>query len=291
MGRSAYFPEQVVRMRADRYEALSDFLLEAVADEGTTPFPAHVLAGLRRLAQCETVSYREWSAREELEFSLAADDPASILLVWRAYPQVRQDDPLPGGAPHGSPLPNQEWLGRALAISDFLSDREFRRRGLYAEVCKPLGVRAVMKVFLPVDRATGASFVFDTTRSRFTETDRLILQRLVPHLGQLRRNAHARRTYPALIESTAAARSRLLRLSPRERVVLARAAAGETNTVIAQALFVSPGTVRKHLEHIYDKLEVRGRTEAAAIYTQERVVIESAGPDPEERAATRNHFC
>ncbi|HTX28912.1 MAG TPA: LuxR C-terminal-related transcriptional regulator [Streptosporangiaceae bacterium] len=81
------------------------------------------------------------------------------------------------------------------------------------------------------------------------------------------------------MDSTAAARMRLLHLTPRERVVLARAAAGETNMVIAQALFVSPGTVRKHLEHVYDKLEVRTRTEAAAIYTQERVVTEGSGLD------------
>jgi len=266
-------------MRADRHEALLDFLLEAVADEGTTPFPASVLSRMRRVVRCETVSYHEWSPRELLEFSLAADDPASIRPVWAAYPQVRHDDPLAGGAPRGGPLCGREWLGRALTISDFISDREFRRGGLYAEVCKPLGVRAVMKVFLPTGRGTSASLVFDTTRSRFTETDRLTLQRIVPHLGQLRRNALARRTYPALIDSTKAARMRLLRLTPRERVVLARAAAGETNTVIAQALFVSPGTVRKHLEHIYDKLEVRTRTEAAAIYTQERVVIQSAGLD------------
>jgi DNA-binding CsgD family transcriptional regulator len=267
-------------MRADRRDALLDFLLMAVADEGTTPFATDVLAGLRKVVPCEAVSYREWSPQELLGFSLAADDPESILPVWRVYPQVRQGDPLAGGASHGSPLPNREWLGRALAISDFISDREFRRRGLYAEVCKPLGVRAVMKVFLPTGGATGASFVFDSTRSRFTESDRLTLQRILPHLGQLRRNAHARRTYPALIDSTAAARIRLLRLSPRERVVLARAAAGETNTAIAQALFVGPGTIRKHLEHIYDKLEVRTRTQAAAIYTQERVVIDSTGLDP-----------
>jgi DNA-binding CsgD family transcriptional regulator len=276
-------------MRADRREALLDFLLEAVADEGTTPFPADVLAGLRRVARCEAVSYWEWSPLEELEFSLAADDPEPILAVWHAYPQVRQDDPLPGGEWRGSPLPNREWLGRALEISDFISDREFRSGGLYAEVCKPLGVRAVMKVFLPTGGATGASLVFDTTRSRFAETDRRALQRLVPHLTQLWRNAHARRTYPALIDSTAAARLRLLRLSPRERVVLARAAAGETNAAIAQALFVSPGTVRKHLEHIYDKLEVRTRTQAAAIYTQERVVTQSTGLDtPGTRKHTQN---
>ena len=238
------------------------------------------------MVQCEAVCYREWSTQELLERSLAADDPESISLVWRAYPHVRQEDPLPGGEPHGSPLPNREWLGRTLAISDFISDREFRRRSLYAEVCKPLGVQAVMKVFLPAGAAIGASFVFDTTRSRFTETDRLTLERLVPHLGQLRRNAYARRTYPALVDSTAAARMRLLRLTPRERVVLARAAAGETNTVIAAALFVSSGTVRKHLEHIYDKLEVRSRTEAAAIYTQERVVIKCRGLEPPTSAQT-----
>jgi len=94
------------------------------------------------------------------------------------------------------------------------------------------------------------------------------------HQVQLRRNAHARRTYPALRESTAAARMRLQRLSPRERVVLARAAAGETNAAIGAALFVGPGTVRKHLEHIYDKLEVHNRAGATAIYTQDRVVTE-----------------
>jgi DNA-binding CsgD family transcriptional regulator len=262
-------------MRADRREALLDFLLEAVAEEGAAAFPRNVLAGMRRVVRCETVAYREWTPEELLEFSLAADEPEATLRVWGAYPQVRQDDPFgggPGPTLDWSPLPDRDWLGRVLAISDSISDREFRRRGLYAEICKPLSVRAVMKVFLPTGGATGAGLVFDTTRSRFTESDRLTLQRLVPHLVQLRRNAYARKTYLALIDVTAAARVRIQRLSPRERVVLARAAAGETNSVIAEALFASPGTIRKHLEHIYDKLEVRNRAEATAIFTQERVV-------------------
>lgn len=61
---------------------------------------------------------------------------------------------------------------------------------------------------------------------------------------------------------------RLQHLTPCERIVPARAAVGETNSVIAKALFISPGTVRKHLEHIYDKLEIHNRTEATAIYTR-----------------------
>lgn len=270
----------VVRMRADRREALLDFLLEAVTDGGTTPFPVRVLVGLRRVVRCEAVSYMEWSSQELLEQSLAAEEPDQVLQVWAGYRQVKHEDPLPGGAECGSPLPDHQWLGQPLMISDFLTDREFRRRGLYAEMCKPFGVRAVMKVFLPTGGATGAAFVFETTGSRFTETDRLAVRRLVPHLAQLRRNAHARRTYPALVDSTAAARAKLGRLTPREQVVLARAAAGETNAVIAQALFVSAGTIRKHLEHIYGKLEVRGRTEAAAIYAKEQMIKQSTARTP-----------
>ena len=92
-------------MRADRREALVDFLLEAVADEGTTPFPAGVLAGLRSVVRSEAVGYWEWSAQELLEFSLAADEPAVVLPVWDVYPQVRQDDPLPGWGRVGARCP------------------------------------------------------------------------------------------------------------------------------------------------------------------------------------------
>jgi hypothetical protein len=95
-------------MRADRREALVDFLLEAVADEGTTPFPADVLAGLRKVVRSEAVGYWEWSAQDLLGFSLAADEPTVILPAWDVYPQVRQDDPLSGWAPRGSPLPHRE---------------------------------------------------------------------------------------------------------------------------------------------------------------------------------------
>src|SRR5215831_4612244 len=134
MGRSAYFPGRGwLRMRAERRGALVDFLLAAAADEGTTPFPADVLAGLRKVVRSEAAAYWEWSPQELLEFSLAADEPAVVLPVWDVYPQVRRDDPLPGWGPRGSPLPQRAWPGRTLAISDFLSDREFRRRALYAE--------------------------------------------------------------------------------------------------------------------------------------------------------------
>lgn len=53
-------------------------------------------------------------------------------------------------------------------------------------------------------------------------------------------------------------------LSAREREVLQRIAAGLTNREIADLLFISAETVKKHTGNIYGKLGVRGRTEAAA---------------------------
>jgi DNA-binding NarL/FixJ family response regulator len=55
-------------------------------------------------------------------------------------------------------------------------------------------------------------------------------------------------------------------LSPREMEILALVAQGRANKEIASQLHISPGTVRIHLSHIYEKLHVRCRTEAAAKY-------------------------
>ena len=48
--------------------------------------------------------------------------------------------------------------------------------------------------------------------------------------------------------------------------ILAQLSPGRTNAQIALALDISPGTVRKHLEHILRRLEVTTRTAAAVYY-------------------------
>lgn len=53
-------------------------------------------------------------------------------------------------------------------------------------------------------------------------------------------------------------------LSPREEQILALIAEGETSRSIAQALFLSENTVKRHTSNIYQKLHVQHRSQAAA---------------------------
>jgi two-component system nitrate/nitrite response regulator NarL len=54
-------------------------------------------------------------------------------------------------------------------------------------------------------------------------------------------------------------------LSPRERVVLCRIAAGESVPRIASAMHLSASTVKTHVHHLYEKLEVSDRAAAVAV--------------------------
>jgi DNA-binding NarL/FixJ family response regulator len=54
-------------------------------------------------------------------------------------------------------------------------------------------------------------------------------------------------------------------LSPREREVLMLVAAGQTNKAIADALYVSPNTVKTHVSSLLHKLQVDTRVQLAAI--------------------------
>jgi DNA-binding NarL/FixJ family response regulator len=72
----------------------------------------------------------------------------------------------------------------------------------------------------------------------------------------------ARKVITSFQEPIAAA-SQVEDLSPREREILELLTQGFPNKAIAERLGVSDGTVRWHLRHVYHKLHVRSRTEAA----------------------------
>jgi DNA-binding NarL/FixJ family response regulator len=59
-------------------------------------------------------------------------------------------------------------------------------------------------------------------------------------------------------------------LTPREAEVLSWVAKGKTNRDVAEILGMSPRTVNKHLEHVFEKLGVETRAAAAALASREQ---------------------
>jgi DNA-binding CsgD family transcriptional regulator len=266
MGRTAYFSGAVTVPSAQR-EATLDFVLLAAAEEGRRPFPEHVVDALRRVVPCDTVAFRAWSPDSGIvDCSFSPDDLDDRLSVWSQYPRFRRHDPHPSEPATSSDrrpaLSPPASTGAPVVLSE-ATTRPFVQTGLYRELMKPFGIRDVMKLFLPADNGSQAVFVFDTSACGFSDSERALLTRITPALVQLQRSARLR-------SEADGAGDRLNPLTPRERTVLARAAAGETNAEIARALFIGASTVRKHLEHIYDKLEVRNRAAAVSVYIRGR---------------------
>jgi ATP/maltotriose-dependent transcriptional regulator MalT len=86
--------------------------------------------------------------------------------------------------------------------------------------------------------------------------DPLLWQRRELRIGDLgRADSHAETPLTEVEDSP---------LTAREREVLQLAAEGRSTREIAQDLFVSPGTVKTHFHHIYEKLGVGCRASAVA---------------------------
>ncbi|MEV0148736.1 response regulator transcription factor [Nonomuraea sp. NPDC050733] len=102
-------------------------------------------------------------------------------------------------------------------------------------------------------------FLFRGPGPDFSERDRALLTLLRPHLHEAYLDAERRR-HPAP------------RLTPRQWQLLHLLAAGHTNLQIARRLGVSEGTVRKHLENAYRRLQVSNRMDAVTRAFPEGVV-------------------
>jgi DNA-binding CsgD family transcriptional regulator len=70
-------------------------------------------------------------------------------------------------------------------------------------------------------------------------------------------------------------------LSPREREVCELLGRGRSNREIARALFISESTAKIHVRHIYEKLGVRNRAEAAAYLGETESAKRSERSEPQ----------
>jgi len=147
-------------------------------------------------------------------------------------------------------------LRSVLKIADFYSARQWHSTGMYSDIYRPDGYEHELMLTLPTAPSPVPSpgrtmrvFFLRGPGPDFPERDRALLTLLRPHLHQAYLEAERRR-HP------------VPRLTPRQNDLLRLLAAGHTNTQIARRLGISEGTVRTHLEHIYERLGVSSRTAA-----------------------------
>ncbi len=157
-------------------------------------------------------------------------------------------------------------LRSIVKISDFYSARQWHSLGTRCGINRPLGFEYDLMLTLPTPSGpvsgpgrTMRLFFFRGPGSDFSERDRALLTLLRPHLHHAYLDAERRR-HP------------VPQLTPRQISVLQLVAAGHTNSQIARRLGISEGTVRVHLENIYERLNVSSRTAAVTDAFRDRAL-------------------
>jgi DNA-binding CsgD family transcriptional regulator len=211
--------------------------------------PVDVLVALARLVPTDLVTFfdmdgarktcyviQDWDGRSTNVDDVPSSDPD--LPFWRHF--------------DGSPsccYPIRTGDDRTVVLrTDLESDRELRASPMYVDVTHA-NPRYEMFCWMPVRGSRSPRFLFWRDSMDFTDRERLLITLLRPHLVEMRER-HAR--------------SALTPLTPRQLELMRLVAAGRSTTQIAAALYLSPHTVRKHLENIFERLGVSTRAAAVA---------------------------
>jgi DNA-binding CsgD family transcriptional regulator len=175
--------------RADA-ERLLDFVGEAESLGGDEPFTGELLVELGKLVEADYVTYSELDRVRKRSLAQVprpgdeeeeSGEPDSLFwdFVIEAHPVC---------------LRHQQGHTRALKLSDFYTLRELHKTRLYDVWFKPWEIEHELNVPIPSPLWHTKTFLFDRTGNRdFTERDRLVLDRLQPHLDRLWRQARTRR--------------------------------------------------------------------------------------------------
>ena len=236
--------------------ALLELVHDGAHDTGLDPFPPSVLFDLARLIPSDAcVGYQEADVTGHfrvVELVEVIGTPVSAKTE-RAFHTHGWQNPM-----HCRLHARED---RVLRLSDLLTRRQRGQLEYNELVWKAHGIDDALRTWLPAPPGRARSIYLERSGKDYTDRERALLQLLRPHLVRMRLNAESRRRASARWG-----------LTPREAEVLGWVARGSTNAEIALALFISPQTVRKHLENIFAKLGVRTRTAAAARLRSSRAV-------------------
>jgi DNA-binding CsgD family transcriptional regulator len=158
--------------------------------------------------------------------------------------------------------------GRAFRFSDVATTAELHATTIWKEFYGPLEIEHQMACIMSLgtERMMAIALCRRRDSRDFSDAERDLLDCARPYIIQAYRNAldhdqlltriHGRPGQPARDLS-------LFGLTPRELEVLTLVASGRANAHAAQELGISAATIKTHLERIYRKLGVKGRSEAA----------------------------
>jgi DNA-binding CsgD family transcriptional regulator len=241
-------------LRGADVQAILAFLarVDSLDDE---PYAREVLDALQELIQCDLVGYDE------------AD------LVSRRFmdstPATEEEDALYWTV---GPCPITDYRARtgdatAVRMSDVISRARYHELPIYRDWYQPVGLDHLLEIAMSVKPHSYRSVLLTRGGDApdFSERDRVVLETLRPHFRAREARAElvkvASGSAPDLDEPSRAQRNQL---TIREREIVAMVADGKTNAQIAAELWVTPATVKKHLENVYQKLDARGRAEAVS---------------------------
>jgi DNA-binding CsgD family transcriptional regulator len=216
------------------------------------PIPYSVLSGLFEIIPCDNVSFVGYDPHgRETHFDQEVGDPgptgealeafnAALWMHYRDFPPFYRPDTSPD-------------CPRAMTMSDFLSRRQLRATAMYRDCLKLERIEQVLMLCLPHEpgRVVRVHF-YRSCGTEFSHRDKGLLTLLRPHLDKAYRDQRRRRrTMPAL--------------TARQWQLMHLVAAGHTNAQIARRMSITEATVRKHLEHTFQRLQVTNRAAAVML--------------------------
>ena len=243
-----------MRLSVGDLEGVLSFLEEAQTVDGPAPFTTELLDRLTEVVGCTYATFAEVDHRSRVvhRVVLCSADP------WNG----EEDDDDWWESPRTVTLSGYRLSDGAkplIVLSDLFSRGQ--RTSVDFNPNFQEGVSDEILIDLDPTRTWFACLNVAGDRD-FGDRERLLLHRLRPHLAGLYSSAEIRGRLAA--DTAAFDLDALDRLTRREREVMVCVADGLSDAEIAGVLVVERSTVRKHLEHVYEKLGVQSRTAALA---------------------------
>jgi DNA-binding CsgD family transcriptional regulator len=237
--------------------------VRAMNDAETETFERSLLAAARTLLDCDTVSYNEHHLERGVELRCAVEPR----YVERSPARADYLRHLVQHPPVRACATGQISSGDCVALSDLMTARQFHQLPIYVDYFRSREVEDQLVAVVKARDARSILVVFSRSRRGFTTRERSAVSLLVPHIQQAVRLRHRLASMEATVAmraSAAVSHAGWEALTQRERDIVTVLAAGATDQKIARTLTISPRTVGKHLENIYRKLGIPGRTALVA---------------------------